>query len=101
VIVIGAHIVAQDNQCLVLVCILEIPLYPGNQRTISKSSCEAEYKTMTTITCDIQWLVYFLQDFKIPFEQPYLLYCDNDSARYIVTNPVFYEHRNRNRLSHC
>jgi len=28
---------------------------------------------------------------KVPFEQPYFLYCDNDSTRYIVANPVFYD----------
>ena len=46
---------------------------------------------MTTFTCEIQWLTYLLQDFKVPFEQPSLLYCDNDSARYIAANPVFHE----------
>jgi len=61
------------------------------QGTISKSSCEAEYRAMTTVTCEIQWLVYLLQDLQVPFEQPSLLCCDNDLARYIATNPVFHE----------
>jgi len=30
------------------------------QGTVSKSSCEAEYRAMATITCEIQWLVYLL-----------------------------------------
>jgi len=46
---------------------------------------------MTTVTYEIQWLVYLLQDLKVPFEQLSLLYCDNDSARYIAANPVFHE----------
>ena len=46
---------------------------------------------MTTVTCEIQWLVYLLQDLKVLFEQPSFLYCDNDSARYIESNPVFHE----------
>ena len=46
---------------------------------------------MTTITCEIQWLTYLLQDFKVPFEQPSLLYRDNYSTRYIATNLVFHE----------
>jgi len=96
VIVIGAPVVVQDNQWLILVCILEIPLYVGNQRSKEqyqkiKSSCEAEYRAMTTVTCEIQWLVYLLQDLKVPFEQPSLLYWDNDSTRYIVANPVLHE----------
>jgi len=46
---------------------------------------------MTTVTCEIQWLVYLLQDLKVPFEQPFLLCCDNDSTRYIAANPVFHD----------
>jgi len=46
---------------------------------------------MATFTCEIQWLVYLLQDLKVPFEQSSLLYCDNDSTRYIAANPVFHE----------
>jgi len=46
---------------------------------------------MTTVTCEIQWLTYLLQDFKVPYEQPSLLYCDNDSTRYIAANPVFHK----------
>jgi len=61
------------------------------QGTISKSSCEVEYRAMATVTCEIEWLVYLLQDLKVPFEQPSLLYCDNDSAKYIAANPVFHE----------
>jgi len=47
---------------------------------------------MVTVTCEIQWLVYLLQDFKVPFEQSSLLYlyCDNNSARYIASNPMFH-----------
>jgi len=47
---------------------------------------------MATVTYEIQWLVYLLQHFKVPFKQPSLLYCDNDSTRYIAANPVFHEH---------
>ena len=62
------------------------------QGTVSKSSCEVEYRAMVaTVTCEIQWLTYLLQDFKVPFEQPSLLYCDNDSTRYIAANSVFHE----------
>ena len=45
---------------------------------------------MATVTNEIQWLVYLLQDLKVPFEQSSLLYCDNDSVRYIETNRVFH-----------
>ena len=46
---------------------------------------------MATVTCEIQWLVYLLQDFKIYFEQSSHFNCDNDSVRHIVENLVFHE----------
>jgi len=82
----------------------------NKQGTISKSSYKAEYRVMTTITCQIQRLVYLLQDLKVPFEQPSLLYCDNDLTRYIATNPIFDErtkhieidcHIVREKLKNC
>jgi len=94
VIVIETPIVSQDNQWLVWACILKIPSYLGNKKkqgTISKSFCEAEYRAMTIVTCEIQWLTYLFQDFKVHFEQPSRLYCDNDLIRYIVGNSVFHE----------
>nr|KYP33416.1 Copia protein [Cajanus cajan] len=46
---------------------------------------------MTSVTCEIQWLTFLLQDLQIPFKAPALLYCDNQSAIHIATNPVFHE----------
>lgn len=61
------------------------------QSTVSKSSCEAEYRAMTAVTCEIQWLTYLLQDFKVVFKTPALLFCDNQSTLHIAANPVFDE----------
>jgi len=46
----------QGNQWLVLVCILIISLYFGNQISNEQyqSSYEAEYRTMTNVTYEIQ-----------------------------------------------
>jgi len=44
------------------------------QGTISKSSYEAEYRPMATVTCEIQWLVYLLQDLKVFFFSNHLFY---------------------------
>jgi len=37
------------------------------QGTIPKSSCEAEYRTMTTVTCEIQWLSLSFSRFQSSF----------------------------------
>jgi len=60
------------------------------QQTMSRSSYEVEYRALTT-TCEIQWLTYLLQDFRVPFIQPTLIYCENQSTIQIANNKVFYE----------
>nr|KYP45543.1 hypothetical protein KK1_032901 [Cajanus cajan] len=50
------------------------------QSTVFKNSSEAEYRVLASITCELQWLTYFLQDLRVPFLQPVVLYCDNQSA---------------------
>ena len=61
------------------------------QQTISRSSSEAEYRALAATTCEIRWLAYLLQDLRIPFIQPALLYCDSQSAIQIAHNQVFHE----------
>jgi len=46
---------------------------------------------MAATTCEIQWLIYLLQDFRVPYVQPAILYCDNQSAIQIANNLVFHE----------
>ncbi|XP_019159680.1 PREDICTED: uncharacterized protein LOC109156283 [Ipomoea nil] len=61
------------------------------QVTISRSSSEAEYRALTSTTCEIQWLLYLLQDLGV-IENPSASLCfDNKSAIAIVENPVFHE----------
>ncbi|CAL1403346.1 unnamed protein product [Linum trigynum] len=61
------------------------------QHTVSRSSCEAEYRALAYTSCEIQWLSYLLQDFKATSSHPATLYCDNQSAIYIAKNPTFNE----------
>ena len=58
---------------------------------VSRSSAEAEYKSMATTTYEVTWLLYLLRDLHIPRERPVLLYCDNQAAIHISANPVFHE----------
>ncbi|GAU46710.1 hypothetical protein TSUD_287990 [Trifolium subterraneum] len=58
---------------------------------VSRSSSDAEYRALAQATCEGQWLMYLLQDFKIAHTEPIILYCDNKSALHIAVNPVFHE----------
>lgn len=61
------------------------------QDTVSMSSSEAEYRAMAFITKELMWLKRVLLDLGVKHTQPMRLYCDNKSAIYIATNPVFHE----------
>ncbi|GKB07659.1 hypothetical protein Tco_0835943 [Tanacetum coccineum] len=61
------------------------------QATISRSSIEAEYRSMATTTCELVWLAYLLKDLKIPVQVPVMLFCDNKATQQIAVNPCFHE----------
>lgn len=58
---------------------------------MSRSSAEAEYRSLATTVCELQWISYLLADFSVVFSQPIPLFCDNQAALHIVANPVFHE----------
>ncbi|CAN1785707.1 Retrovirus-related Pol polyprotein from transposon TNT 1-94 [Linum perenne] len=61
------------------------------QTTISRSSCEAEYRALANTGCELQWLLYLLADLKVEHYQPANIFCDNQSALHIAENPTFHE----------
>ncbi|CAJ2671312.1 unnamed protein product [Trifolium pratense] len=61
------------------------------QTVVSRSSAEAEYRAMANTTCEITWLSYLLSDIGISQSTPTLLFCDNQSALHIASNPVYHE----------
>nr|GEY45554.1 hypothetical protein [Tanacetum cinerariifolium] len=61
------------------------------QATLSRSSTEAEHKSMATTTCELLWLSFLLKDIYIPVKLPITLFCDNKSAQQIAANPCFHE----------
>ena len=61
------------------------------QKTVAKSSAEAEYRSMSATTSELEWLHSLLQDFHIDIPLPITMFCDNKAAQHIAQNPVFYE----------
>ncbi|KAL2237824.1 UNVERIFIED_CONTAM: Retrovirus-related Pol polyprotein from transposon RE1 [Sesamum indicum] len=61
------------------------------QTTVSRSSAEAEYRSMATTTCELMWISNLLQELQVHSPTPIKLHCDNQAALYITANPVFHK----------
>lgn len=59
---------------------------------MSRSIAEVKYRSMCSTACELRWIQYLLEDFKIPARLPIQLHCDNEAALAIARNPVFHEH---------
>lgn len=59
--------------------------------TVSRSSVEAEYRSMAAVCCEIKRLLTLLQDFLISHFHSASLYCDSKAALHIAANPGFHE----------
>ncbi|KAM0027867.1 putative RNA-directed DNA polymerase [Helianthus debilis subsp. tardiflorus] len=58
------------------------------QPTVSRSSCESEYRAMANTAAEIVWITHLLQELHaLPPDRPTLL-CDNKSALFMTQNPV-------------
>lgn len=61
------------------------------QPTVSRSSAEAEYRAMGSVTCELLWIINLLSDLQVKNLVPVCLYCDNVPAMQIAANPVHHE----------
>lgn len=61
------------------------------QVTVSRSSAEAEYRSMASTVCELQWLNVLLKDFGVSITYPIPLPCDYKAVIHILENVVFHE----------
>ena len=61
------------------------------QVTVSRSSAEAEYRSVAHSVAEAVWLRQLLVELHRPIERATIVYCDNISAVYMASNPV--QHR--------
>ncbi|CAN6699275.1 unnamed protein product [Malus baccata var. baccata] len=60
------------------------------QASVSRSSTEAEYKSLAHCAADITWIRNLLRDLHQVLLEPPLIHCDNLSALALCSNPVFH-----------
>jgi hypothetical protein len=58
---------------------------------MSRSSAEAEYRSMAAATCELKWLKELSSSLGIEHSHPMYLYCDSQFALHIANNPMLYE----------
>jgi hypothetical protein len=61
------------------------------QVTVSRSSAEAEYRSVAHAVAEAVWLRQLLVELHRPIEHAIIVYCDSISAVYMASNPV--QHR--------
>ena len=55
---------------------------------VSRSSTEAEFRSMADVTHELIWLQQLLLEFRTKVTATSKLFCDNKSAIYIASNPA-------------
>jgi len=60
------------------------------QATVSRSSTEAEYKSLANATAEVMWVQKLLDELGITHPKAARLWCDNLGATYLSANPVFH-----------
>ena len=67
---------------------------------MAKSSTEAEYRSLSATTSELEWLSHLMNDFHIPLSLPIFLFCDNKATMHIAANPVFHERTKHLRIDY-
>lgn len=61
------------------------------QSTVSRSSTEAEYRSLTTATKELVWLLGLLEELNVEIKKPVKVFCDSKTTIQLAVNPVYHE----------
>lgn len=60
--------------------------------TMARSSAESKYMAMAQAACELMWVCHLLAEIGcFGMSSPMQLWCDNEPAIHIASNPVFHE----------
>ena len=60
------------------------------QKSVARSSTEAEYRAVALAASEVLWLSSLLRELLISSPSPPTIFCDNIGATYLCSNPVFH-----------
>ncbi|KAG7548771.1 Reverse transcriptase RNA-dependent DNA polymerase [Arabidopsis suecica] len=60
------------------------------QKTVARSSTEAEYKSVSATASEVEWVMTLLGELGFKPSDTPVIYCDNIGATYLCANPVFH-----------
>ena len=58
------------------------------QKTVTNSSCEAEYVALSEVSCEALWLCQFLHEVQFLKPHPTVLLCNNNGAKSLSSDPT-------------
>ncbi|KAL8160069.1 LOW QUALITY PROTEIN: hypothetical protein V2J09_001606 [Rumex salicifolius] len=70
------------------------------QKSVAKSSTEAEYKALANTTSEILWVSSLFKELKFTQPDQPVIYCDNMGATSLSSNPVFHSRMKHIALSY-
>ena len=60
------------------------------QKTVARSSTEAEYRAVASALAETNWVTNLLSELRVPLTAIPKIMCDNVGTTYLCQNPVFH-----------
>ena len=70
------------------------------QASVSRSSTEAEYRSLAATVAELTWLKSLLTELHVPITQVPAIYCDNQSTVMMTANPILHHRSNTLNLTY-